>query len=109
MINGDGEQTRDFTYISDVIEANILAANINNKKCFGEAFNIGAGRNISVNEVAKNILDIFGKNIEVIHGPAVIEPKNTLADIYKSKRLLGWEPKVSFENGIKNTFEYFKK
>ena len=108
-INGDGEQTRDFTFCSDVAEANFLAATTNNKKCFGQAFNIGAGKNISVNKVTQLIIKLANKNITPIHGPSVIEPKNTLADIQKAKTMLGWTPKIAFEQGLKQTYEYFKK
>lgn len=109
IINGDGEQTRDFTFCSDVANANFLAANTDNKECFGQAFNIGAGRNISVNEVTHSIIKLSNKKITPIHGPSVIEPKNTLADITKAKDLLGWIPNVTFEEGLKQTYEYFKK
>lgn len=103
-IHGDGEQTRDFTHVKDVVAANILAAETDNKECFGEAFNIGMGDNKSVNEVTSAILKALNKTdvAKVVHGPSVIEPKDTLADISKVKRLLGWEPKVSFEDGLKN-------
>lgn len=106
-INGDGEQTRDFTFVDDVANANILAAKTTDEKCFGEVFNIGGGDNHSVNEVTDKILKISGKNIEPIHGPAVIEPHDTLADISKAKEYLGWEPQVSFEEGLKKAWEYF--
>jgi len=106
-INGDGEQTRDFTFVDDVVNANILAANTDNKKCFGQTFNIGAGKNYSVNETTENIIKLSGKNIAPIHGPAVIEPHDTLADISKSKKMIEWIPQTSFEEGIKKTFEYF--
>ena len=59
VINGDGEHTRDFTYVSDVVEANILAAATKNKECFGKVFNIGAGSNKSVNEVTNEILKLL--------------------------------------------------
>lgn len=108
IINGDGKQTRDFVHVSDVVEANVLAAKTENKRCFGEAFNIGSGKNISVNEVTETILNLSKKNIKPIHGPAVIEPRHTMADIKKAKTLLDWEPKTNFEDGFKETYEYFK-
>ncbi len=107
-INGDGEQTRDFIYVADVVNANIMAAKTKNKEAFGEAVNIGTGKRFSVNKVTEMILKISKKNIQPIHGPAVIEPKDTLADITKTKRLLGWAPKYDFESGMKETFEFFK-
>ncbi|MDD5253965.1 MAG: GDP-mannose 4,6-dehydratase [Candidatus Nanoarchaeia archaeon] len=109
IINGDGEQTRDFTYVTDVVEANILAMRCSNKACFGQVFNIGNGRNISVNKVTEEIIKLSGKPIEPIHGPSVIEPKNTLADYRKAKEMLGWKPKIEFEEGLKMTYEDYIK
>ena len=93
-ITGDGEQTRDFTHVRDIVRANILAMN-NGRVGKGEVINIGAGNNYSVNKIA-----------ELIGGPTIhiaprIEPKNTLADNSKAKELLGWEPKENLEHAIK--------
>ncbi len=92
-ITGDGEQTRDFTHVRDVVRANILAMESKNVGK-GEVINIGAGKNVSVNEIAR----IIGGEISYI-APR-IEPKHTLADNRKAKKLLGWEPTVSIEEGI---------
>ncbi len=97
-INGDGKQTRDFTYISDVVEATLLAAE---SSLSGEVFNIGSGKSISVEKVALIINRLMGKNIKPIHGPAVVEPRSTLASLTRARDLLGWEPKVKFEEGLK--------
>lgn len=93
-ITGDGTQTRDFTHVRDVVAANILAA-ISKNVGKGEVINIGAGKNASVKEVA----DLIGG--EVAYIPARLEPKDTLADNTKAQKLLGWEPQVSLEEGIK--------
>lgn len=98
-INGDGTHTRDFTYISDVVEANILAAKSDLTE---EIINIGYGKSISVNRVFKTLNKLMKKNIKPIYGPAVPEPKTTLANNTKAKILLKWEPKVKFEDGLKN-------
>jgi len=108
VIYGDGEQTRDFAYISDIIDANILAATTSNKDCFGEVFNIGANNSISVNNVTKEIIKLSNIEMEPTYGPGVVEPKHTLADINKSKDLLNWSPKIPFQDGIKETFNSFK-
>ena len=84
-INNDGEQRRDFTYIGDVVKANILAAT-HSKNLNGEVFNIGNGDNYSVNELA----DMFGG--EKQYGNKVIEPFETLADNSKAKNILNWNP-----------------
>lgn len=104
-IYGDGEQTRDFTYVKDVIEANILAATTKNSKAFGEIFNIGQSQSLSVNQVVKNIIGT--KNLTPKYQPPVIEPRHTLADINKAKMLLGWTPQYTFEEGIRETKMWF--
>lgn len=105
-IYGDGEQTRDFTYVKDVVEANISAATTNNEKSFGEIFNVGNNNNLSVNQVVKKIIGT--KNIKIEYKPPVIEPKNTLADISKIREILKWYPRFNFEEGIKETIDWFK-
>jgi nucleoside-diphosphate-sugar epimerase len=106
-IYGEGEQTRDFTYVKDVVEANILAAATNNEKAFGQTFNVGNSNNVSVNQVVKLIID--NRKIEPEYKPPVIEPKNTLADISKIKEILKWQPKFDFEKGIQETMVWFEK
>ncbi|HLC89874.1 MAG TPA: SDR family oxidoreductase [Patescibacteria group bacterium] len=101
MITGDGTQTRDFTYVSDVVLANILA--MENKEIgAGEIFNIGCGDNHSVNEIAK-LMKGETENI-----PPRIEPHDGLADITKAKEILGWQPKVKIEEGIEKTVKWFE-
>jgi nucleoside-diphosphate-sugar epimerase len=90
---GDGTQTRDFTNVKDVVRANLLAMS-SRKIGHGEVINIGAGRNFSVNQLAR----IIGG--EVVHEPPRIEPHDTLADNSLAKKLLGWTPKVTLEEGI---------
>ena len=93
-ITGDGNQTRDFTHIRDVARANILAMqSLNIGK--GEAINIGAGKNYSVNQIA----DLIGGEKKYIEPR--IEPKHTLADISLAKKLLNWEPREKLEEAIK--------
>ncbi len=93
----DGNQRRDFTWVGDVVNANILAME-SDKACGGDIFNIGSGKNYSILEIA----DIIGgrnyprKEID----PRLGEAKATLADISKAKKFLSWEPEVSFEQGI---------
>ncbi len=94
-VTGDGEQTRDFTEVSDVVRANILAME-SEKVGNGEVINIGAGENHSINEIAKMV----GGGIKYIPLPPG-EMRDTLADISKAKELLGWEPRVKLEEGIK--------
>ena len=94
-ITGDGEQTRDFTHVSDVVRANILAAESPNVGK-GEVMNIGAGRNSTINRIA----ELIGG--EVAYVPARLEPKHTLASHARAKELIGWEPEVLVEDGIRD-------
>jgi UDP-glucose 4-epimerase len=92
-ITGDGEQTRDFTHVRDVVEANILATE-SKKVGRGEVINIGAGRNYSVKQIAEML---GGLTINV---PARLEPRDTLADNSLARELLGWEPRENLVAGI---------
>lgn len=92
-ITGDGEQTRDFTYITDVVRANILAME-SPKVGAGEVLNIGAGRAISMNELAQ----LFGGPAE--HIAPRLEPRDAWADIRRAEEVLGWKPVVSVEEGV---------
>tara|TARA_B100000287_G_C20547838_1_gene747257 strand:- start:191 stop:1105 length:915 start_codon:yes stop_codon:yes gene_type:complete len=93
-INGDGEQRRDFTYVGDVVDANIKVGLTDKISWLGEVFNIGAGDNRSVNDVA----NLLGG--EKIHRDPVIEPKATLADNSKAKNVLNWKPTQDFEKWV---------
>lgn len=92
-ITGNGTQTRDFAHVNDVVMANILAMN-NEKVGQGEVINIGAGKNYSVNQLAKMISD------KVKYIAPRIEPHDTLADNSLAKKLLNWQPKITLEKGI---------
>jgi UDP-glucose 4-epimerase len=93
-ITGDGEQTRDFTHVRDVVVANILAMESPNVGK-GEVVNIGAGENHSVNEIANAV---GGPVVHIAPRPG--EMRNTLADTTRAKALLGWEPRVRFVEGL---------
>ena len=105
IINGDGTQTRDLIYVSDVVEANVLALETKNEKCFGEVFNIGTGHSISVNEIAQSLIKILDKpEVKPLHGPPVLEPHDAKAGVSKVWANLGWKSQVSFEEGLKEMF-----
>jgi len=93
-ITGDGLQTRDFVHVKDVARANFFAA-INENMKGGEVINIGSGESYSVNDIAR----IIGG--ETVHIEARLEPKNSLADITLSEKLLGWKPSITLSDGIK--------
>ena len=95
-ITEDGEQTRDFTHVSDVVMANILAMQ-SDKIGEGEVINIGAGKNYTINELAK----MFGGETTYIP-PRIGDIRHNLADITRAKELLGWEPKINLKEGVNN-------
>jgi UDP-glucose 4-epimerase len=113
---GDGEQKRDFTFIDDVVEANLKAMEAlqtNPDNVSGLTFNVGCGKNYTINEVADMVLktlqkDNLSKDLKVVHIPARIgESRETLASVELAKKLLSWEPKVSLEEGIEKLKSYY--
>jgi nucleoside-diphosphate-sugar epimerase len=109
IIYGNGEQTRDFVYIQDVIEANILA--LNNKNAAGEAFNIGTGKNISINQIAEILKDKMNrKNLKNVHAdPRPTDIRHGYADINKAKKILGYNPKFSIKEGLTELVNWYVK
>lgn len=99
-ITGDGEQTRDFTHVRDVVRANMLAAEADSVGA-GEVLNIGAGEDVSINTLAKLI---GGSTVYV---EPRLEPRYTRADTSKAKEVLGWQPEISFEEGVAELKEIF--
>lgn len=95
-VHGDGKQTRDFTHVSDVVRANILAMQSSNVG-HGEVLNVGAGENHSILEIA----ELIGGPVNFVEGRKG-EARDTLADISKTKQLLGWEPRVRFADGLRD-------
>jgi len=92
-VHGDGEQTRDFTHVSDVVRANVLAMNC--ATADGRVLNIGQGRSVSVNHIARLI---GGPTVNL--APRVGEPRHTLADFTQAQAFLGWSPRVTVEQGV---------
>ncbi len=105
-INGDGTQTRDYTYVDDVVEANVLSLTGGN----GEIFNIGTGIETDVKLLYERLRDIVGYDLTVKHGPSMPgEQKRSVIDPRKAEQKLGWKPIVSLEEGISQTVDWFKK
>ena len=99
IINGDGQQTRDFVYVGDVVQANILAMKSNVDHGF---FNIGTNTTITVLELANLIIDSFGLSLKPIHGPELPgDVKITKADISRAQKMLNWQPKTRIEGWLK--------
>ena len=108
-INGDGEQTRDFTYVENAVQANIRGFFAGNQAA-NQIFNIAYGKRISVNKLWSELKRLSGKDIQAHHGPSRQgDVKDSLADISKAKQLLDYEPLFSVEDGLKVTWEDFSK
>jgi nucleoside-diphosphate-sugar epimerase len=106
-IFGDGRQSRDFTYVDNVVDANLLAARA--KKTTGEVLNIACGKAVTVNEIVDMINKITGKNIKPIYtAPRPGDVKHSLADISAAKKLLNYQPKVSFEQGLRLAIDWYR-
>src|SRR5438552_2393283 len=106
-VHGDGTQSRDFTYIDNVVEANLLAGSVPGAP--GEVFNVGCGVRVSLLEIITRLEAILGRRLERRHTPSRAgDVLHTLADVSKAKRLLGYSPLVDFDEGFRRTVEYFK-
>lgn len=104
-IYGDGDQTRDFVYVGNVARANLLACTSPNAP--GKVFNIASDNAVSVNELANMLIKMAGREVEVVHDPPVAgEVRYSMSDITRARQELGFEPLVSFEEGLKVTFDY---
>lgn len=108
-IDGDGEQTRDFTFVDNAVQANVRAMLTNNTEAAGKVFNIAVGENFSVNQLYNNIGKLLGSD----HKPTYRDTRpgdirNSLADISKAQTLLGYKPQFNFDKGLALTVEYFK-
>ncbi len=106
---GDGEQTRDNTFVLDMVEATIQALQTDNSETFGQVFNIGSSTRYSVNETSDMIKQIVGTDIVPVNTPPRPESRDTHADITKAKKMLNWEPKMNFEEGLKVTGKYYEQ
>jgi nucleoside-diphosphate-sugar epimerase len=107
-IDGDGGQSRDFTYIDNVVQVNLLAATA--KGVAGEMFNVGVGKASTINDLVAAIEKITGKKAIVEHGPARPgDVRDSLADISKARKMLGYDPKFDLASGLERTVEYFRK
>ncbi|MDD5489253.1 MAG: NAD-dependent epimerase/dehydratase family protein [Candidatus Moranbacteria bacterium] len=106
IINGSGKQTRDYVYVGDVVNANLLA--FKNFKKSG-IYNVGTGKETDVNQLFREINRHFGKKFKESHGPAKMgEQKTSCLSFAKIRKDFGWTPSVNFDTGIKKTFEWFR-
>lgn len=106
-IYGDGEQSRDFTYIDNVVDANLLAARA--KQAKGEVINIACGQAVTINEIIAMINKSVGKNIKPNYtDPRPGDVKHSLADITLAKGIIGYEPKISFQDGLSLAINWYR-
>lgn len=109
IIYGDGEQSRDFTYIANVIEANLKACLASKEAC-GQAYNIAYGESVTINMLYKKLCQLLGKNIEPVYSD---ERKGDIryssADINKARKMIGYAPKYDLNKGLEFTIEWYKK
>ena len=107
-IFGDGLQSRDFTYVDNVVEANLLAARVKHTK--GEVINIACGKAVTVNEIIEVINNLLGKNIKPIYtDPRPGDVKHSLADISLAKKTIGYKPKVQFKDGLQKAIDWYRQ
>ena len=107
VVFGDGEQTRDFTYIDNAVQANLLACEA--PSVATGAFNVGTGQRISLNQTLDLLRRISSKNLEAKYDPPREgDIRDSLADISRAREALGYEPTVGFEEGLERTFEWYR-
>jgi UDP-glucose 4-epimerase len=107
VIFGDGEQTRDFTFVENAVQANLLACEAPNVS--GKVFNIGIGGRFSLNETVTLLNKISCKGLEAKYEPARDgDIRDSQADISQAREFLGYEPPVAFEEGLRRTFEWYR-
>ncbi|NLI11038.1 SDR family oxidoreductase [Pelotomaculum propionicicum] len=108
VIYGDGEQSRDFTFIDDVVEANLLSRQA--AGAAGEVFNIANGNKITLNKLLRFLIDITSSNVDVIYSePRPGDVKNSMASIEKASKLLDYIPKTEIKEGLRLTVNWFKQ
>lgn len=107
VVFGDGTQKRDFTYIDDIVEANLRALE---RRPRGEVFNIGSGHHISVNELLERLADITGRTARPVYSDKVAgDVSDTWANVDKARRMLNWQPTVSLREGLHRFVAWYRQ
>ena len=105
-IEGDGEQSRDFTYVANAVHANLLACHA--EGVAGEVFNVGCGERASINQLATLIGEMMESDTKPVYvAPRPGDVRHSLADIQKARRLLGYEPQIDLKTGLRRTVDWF--
>ena len=106
-IYGDGEQTRDFTYVANVVDGALRACRA--PAVSGEVINVAVGDRISLHQLFRTVRDLVGARLEPVYAaPRRGDVRDSQADIQKARRLLGYEPMVGFDEGLKKTVEWYR-
>jgi UDP-glucose 4-epimerase len=106
-IHGDGEQTRDFTFVEDAVRANLAAADA--PHAAGGVFNVAGGRRVSLNRLLAILKELVGVDVPPVHDPPRPgDVRHSLADLGRARERLGWQPEVPLEEGLRRTIEYLK-
>lgn len=109
VINGDGTHSRDFTYVDNAVQANVLSMFTDNANALNQVYNVACGEQTSLNEMVEALRHISGKNISAIHGserPGDV--KHSKADISKISSLLGYKPSVYFKDGLAKIYPWYR-
>jgi UDP-glucose 4-epimerase len=107
LVYGDGEQSRDFTFIDNAVQANLLA--VKSEKAPGNVINVACGARFTLNRLIQDLKDLLGSSVEIEYtDPRTGDIKHSMGDITTARDLLGYEPEVSFEEGLRRTVDWFK-
>jgi len=107
-IHGDGEQSRDFNYVDNVVDANLAAMAA--KTAAGEIYNIGTGRGVTVNELVATLNQVLGSDLQAEHGESRAgDVRTSVAAIDRARQALGYEPRVAFEAGLQQTVDWMRE
>ncbi len=110
IINGSGDSSRDFTFVEDVVQANLLAMFTDDRNALNQVYNIAKGEQTTLNDLFDILREISCKAIKPVYGPERNgDIKHSLADVSKAKRLLGYDPATSPVEGLRKTFDWYKK
>jgi UDP-N-acetylglucosamine/UDP-N-acetyl-alpha-D-glucosaminouronate 4-epimerase len=108
IVHGDGEQSRDFTFVDNAVDANLLAASAEGGA--GQAFNVACGERTSLNSIVARLAALTGREIEPVHtDPRPGDVRHSLADISKAREILGYVPAVDFEEGLRRTYAEYEE
>jgi UDP-glucose 4-epimerase len=107
VVYGDGEQTRDFTYVDNVVQANLLAAQA--EGVAGRLYNVATGRRVSLNELVRRLRELIGSEVDAVHAPSRPgDVRDSLADVSRAEDELGYDPEVDLDEGLRRTIEFHR-